>query len=104
MKKLLSLLTMAALTISILSLGVSTEENKDAKANYNGKTVSLSYLSDETKEWLQWYHSLSKDAQLMVSYEPSDLRKLVSTNQNKTILVEDVSSELIAKESVDSLS
>lgn len=41
---------------------------------YDGRYFSISDLSAETVEWLQWYNALSPENQLAVSYEPYELR------------------------------
>lgn len=42
--------------------------------HFEGKTFSSDELSEATKEWLDWYNSLSKEEQESLDYIPFELR------------------------------
>ena len=49
----------------------ASDENEVVE--FHGQSFNKSTLSEETLEWLDWYHSLSPEEQLAVSSIPADL-------------------------------
>lgn len=66
---------------------------------YNERWYQKDDLSDETIEWLRWYHQLSIDGQMAVSYVPWDLQERETSNtiryNNYWYKKEDLSDETI---------
>lgn len=57
-------------TGAVLPVDTSVE---NGIVEFHGQSFNKSTLSEETLEWLDWYHSLSPEEQLAVSSIPADL-------------------------------
>ena len=70
MKKKIISIALCALMLANMSAVLAQDEET---IRFHDKTFSVSELSQETVEWLEWYNSLSEEEQLKTSYVPSEL-------------------------------
>lgn len=68
-KKIISIALCGLLLANMPAVLAQDEET----IQFHDKTFSVSELSQETVEWLEWYNSLSEEEQLKTSYVPSEL-------------------------------
>ena len=71
-KKIISIALCGLLLANMPAVLAQDEET----IQFHDKTFSVSELSQETVEWLEWYNSLSEEEQLKTSYVPSELLDL----------------------------
>jgi len=70
-----ALLITAALLLGGCSASPNETETSDVPEEtleYNGITKKVSELSEDTREWLEWYHTLPEDVQNALSFVPSE--------------------------------
>ena len=70
MKKKIISIALCLLMLANMSAVLAQDEET---IRFHDKTFSVSELSQETVEWLEWYNSLSEEEQLKTSYVPSEL-------------------------------
>lgn len=61
-------------------LGMQVFSRLRPKVLYQGFSIDRSALSEESLQWLDWYHTLSEAEQQAVSFVPGDLNALIGGN------------------------